>query len=294
MKTKAQREPKAESHKPSASLSKLSASPKGLSRLRLDLAFVGTGFCGWQSQVKGTTVQGLLDVALQAIGHRGSRAVGCSRTDSGVHARLFTAHVDTGLERPLSAVLNGLNANLPPQVRIYRASRAPQGFHARYASTLKRYRYHLYRGKVIPPAVEPFVWAWRGELVEESLREAAALFPGEHDFAALTTADGRERNTLRTISECRWEERGPLFVLHVAGPSFLHRMVRCMGGAMIAAGTGRMTIPEIRSALAAKPGGPQIPALPAQGLTLWDVEYGGFPDPADGAGEIPESLLFPL
>jgi len=278
---------KAESHK-------LRACPQGLTRLRLDLAFVGTGLCGWQSQAKGITVQGLVDGALRAIGHRGPRAVGCSRTDSGVHARLFTAHADTDFDRPLAAVLNGLNANLPPHVRVYRVSLAPHGFHARYSSTLKRYRYHLYRDRVVPPSVEPFVWPWHGRIDEGALRDTGDLFGGEHDFAAFTTADGRERNTRRTIAECRWEERGPLLVLHVSGPSFLHRMVRCMGGAMVAAGTGRLPLSAVRSALAGKPAAPQISALPAQGLVLWDVEYGGFPDPANGAGQIPRGSLFPL
>ena len=287
MKKKVQKKLTAESHK-------LTASPKGVARLRLDLAFVGTGLCGWQSQAKGSTVQGLVDGALRAIGHRGPKTVGCSRTDSGVHARLFTAHADAEFDRPFAAVLNGLNANLPPHVRVYRVSLAPHGFHARYSSTLKRYRYHLYRERVVPPSLEPFVWPWHGRLDAGALRDAVDLFVGEHDFAALTTADGRERNTRRTITECRWEERGPLLVLHVSGPSFLHRMVRCMGGAMVAVGTGRLPLSAVRSALAGKPAAPQISALPAQGLVLWDVEYAAHPEPAGEAGAIPEEPIFPL
>jgi len=294
MKRRVQPKLKAESHKLTASLEKPKAAQAGCARLRLDLAFVGTQLCGWQSQARGTTVQGLVDGALRAIGHAGARTVGCSRTDSGVHARLFTAHVETDLDRALGAVLNGLNANLPPQVRVYRVSRPAQGFHARYSCTLKRYRYHLYTGGTVPPSIEPFVWPWHGRIGEEALRESAELFVGEHDFAALTTADGRERNTQRTLTECRWEDRGPLLVLHVTGRSFLHRMVRCMAGAMVAAGTGRVSLPALRSALAGDCTGPQIPALPAQGLTLWEVEYPGEGPEPESAGEIPDGPIFPL
>lgn len=263
-------------------------------RHRLDLAFAGTGLRGWQAQSRGTTVQGLVDGALRAVGHRGPRAVGCSRTDAGVHARLFTAHVDLSLERPLPALLKGLNANLPPEVRVYRVSRVPEDFHARYACLEKTYRYHLHRGPVVPPFLAPYVWCWQGPLDTGAMEEAAALFLGEHDFAALTTADGRERNTRRTVTRCRLEARGDLLVLEVAGPSFLHRMVRCMAGLLVAVGTGRLTGADVAGVLKRGRADFQIPALPAQGLVLWEARYGSEMAGSPSAGEIPARGLFPL
>ena len=258
------------------------------------MAFVGTGLAGWQAQARGTTVQGLVDEALKAIGHRGARVVGCSRTDAGVHARLFTAHVDASMDRPLEAVLKGLNANLPPQVRIYRVHRVPGDFHARHSCSGKSYRYHLFTAGVVPPHLAPYVWAWQGPLDGAAMERAARAFVGEHDFSALTTREGRERNTRRSVTQCGWERRGSLLVLHVAGPSFLHRMVRCMGGAMVAAGTGRLVVEEIQRALAGDLSGPQIPALPAQGLALWEVRFEGAPAPTETAGTLPDTPLFPL
>jgi len=270
------------------------ARPAGGRRLRLDLAFTGTPFKGWQAQARGTTVQGLVDRALGAIDHRGPKVVGCSRTDSGVHARIFTAHVETPLQRPLAAILKGLNANLPAEVRVYRAGWAPADFHARYSCAGKAYRYHLYVGPVVPPAVAPYVWQWVGSLDLPAMRAACGEFVGERDFAAFTTADGREKNTLRTITQCRWEERGPLLVLHVSGLSFLHRMVRCMVGSLVAVGTGRLTRGDLTRALSGRTDGPQIPALPAQGLTLWRVDYPPSMEPHDLYGAFPEEPVFPL
>lgn len=235
-----------------------------------------------------------MDGALRAVGHRGPRAVGCSRTDAGVHARLFTAHVDLSLERPLPALLKGLNANLPPSVRVYRLSRVPDSFHARYACLEKTYRYHLHRGPVVPPFLAPYVWCWQGPLDTEAMAEAASLFLGEHDFAALTTADGRNRNTVRRVNRCRLARRGDLLVLEVAGPSFLHRMVRCMGGLLVAVGTGRITGAEVAGVLQSGRAGFQIPALPAQGLVLWEVRYPPAAEGGPSAGEVPARSLFPL
>lgn len=273
----------------------LSGPPRrDLRRLRLDLGFLGTAYRGWQAQARGTTVQGLMDGALRAIDHRGGNILGCSRTDSGVHALRFTAHVDTGLDRPLAAILKGLNANLPHDVRTFRAGWAPQEFHARYASTGKEYRYHLYGGTVVSPALAPFVWQWHGSLDFGAMQSAAPMFLGEHDFAAFTTADGREKNTVRTVTECRWERRGPLFVLHIRGPSFLHRMVRCIVGLLVAVGSSRLDEKDLRTALSGSLDGPQIPALPAQGLTLWKVDYPRGMEPTDAFGEFPQGAEFPV
>lgn len=266
----------------------------GQRRLRLDLSFLGTRFKGWQSQTRGVTVQDVFDDALRKIAHRGARVLGCSRTDAGVHARRFAAHVETSLDRPLPAILKGLNANLPPEVRVYRAGWASADFHARYSSTGKAYRYHLYEALVLPPALAPFVWQWHGELDEAAMADAARLFLGEHDFSAFTTGDGREKNTLRTVSECRWERRGPLLVLHVSGPSFLHRMVRCIAGMLVAVGSGRLSQADVRHALSGALDGPQIPALPAQGLTLWRVDYPKNLEPSEVAGSYPEGPELPV
>ena len=263
-------------------------------RLRLDLAFDGTGLSGWQSQRGDTTLQDLLDDALCAIGHEGTRIVGCSRTDAGVHARAFAAHVDTNLDRPGEALLNGLNAHLPPSVRVYRVGTAGAGFHARYSCTGKTYRYHLYRDPVVPPFLSPWVLRWKGRLDTGIMERASRVFTGEHDFALFTTAYGRTRNTVRTVTECRIEERGPLLVLHVSGVSFLHRMVRLIGGALMAAGTGRLDIERIPAMLRGVEPGLQIPALPARGLVLWNVEYPSDVEPAGAAGGLPAEAGFPL
>lgn len=266
----------------------------GLRRLRLDLGFLGSAYRGWQAQSRGTTVQDLVDEALKRIDHKGGRVVGCSRTDSGVHALRFTAHVDTALARPLPAILKGLNSNLPHDVRIFRVGWACTDFHARYKSNGKAYRYHLYLGPVVPPALFPFVWQWHGELDAPAMDRSAAAILGEHDFSAMTTADGREKNTRRTVTECRWERRGPLLVLHVAGLSFLHRMVRCIAGLLVAVGNGRLGERDVLHALTGAMDGPQIPALPAQGLALWSVEYPAKMEPAESYGRYPDGPLFPV
>jgi tRNA pseudouridine38-40 synthase len=168
--------------------------------------------------------------------------------------------------------MKGLNTALPPEIRVYRAAEVPSEFHARYACTGKTYRYFLHMGPVVPPPLAPFVWMWQGPLEERAMAEAAGLFLGEHDFSAFTTAEGRERNIRRTLTACGLERRGPLLVLTVEGPSFLHRMVRCIAGAITAAGTGRLERRHLSAALAGDTS-VLLHALPSQALHLWEVWY---------------------
>ena len=243
-------------------------------RLKLDLSFVGTGLHGWQSQAKGNTGHDELASALRSIQAGASSLTGCSRTDSGVHARRFCAHVDVSKQRPCEQILKGLNAALPPGMRVHKVSAISSDFHARFGCEGKTYKYFLYLGPVAPPALAPYLWAWQGKLDAAKLSEAASLFEGTHDFSLFTTADGRERNTTRQVKLCRAERSGDFLVIIVEGPSFLHRMVRCIAGALVAAGSGKMGEDELSAALSGKRGNAVIHALPAQGLHLWEVRYG--------------------
>jgi len=242
-------------------------------RLKLDLSFVGTRFRGWQSQAKGKTGQDALEAAFRSIQIGASKPAGCSRTDSGVHARRFCAHADVTLRRSCEQVAKGLNAELPSEIRVHRVSAVSSEFHARYACEGKTYKYFLYLEPVAPPALAPYLWVWQGPLDIARMAKAAFVFEGEHDFSLFTTAEGRERQTTRAIASCRAEQRGPLCVITVEGPSFLHRMVRCIAGALAAIGSGRLSEAELRLALQGKAGGTVIHALPSQALHLWDVRY---------------------
>ena len=76
-------------------------------RLRLELAYLGTFFEGWQVQapreggVRPRTLQGVLEYSLKEIFGEEIRVHGAGRTDSGVHADAQVAHVDLPEGAPL-------------------------------------------------------------------------------------------------------------------------------------------------------------------------------------------------
>jgi tRNA pseudouridine38-40 synthase len=66
----------------------------GLVRLRLDLAYDGTGFAGWAVQPAQRTVQGTVEAALTVVLRHPVRLTVAGRTDAGVHATGQVAHAD--------------------------------------------------------------------------------------------------------------------------------------------------------------------------------------------------------
>ena len=62
-------------------------------KLLLTVAYNGANYCGYQVQPNGVTVQEMLNKAAESLFGFPCDIVGCSRTDSGVHARGFCATV---------------------------------------------------------------------------------------------------------------------------------------------------------------------------------------------------------
>lgn len=66
-----------------------------MGRVRLDIEYDGTAYCGWQRQLNGTSIQELLETALNRITGESAVVHGSGRTDAGVHALCQVAHFDT-------------------------------------------------------------------------------------------------------------------------------------------------------------------------------------------------------
>ena len=64
-------------------------------RVLLKISYLGTNYHGWQVQPNGITVQETLQDALEKLYQSRPALTGCSRTDSGVHAKEFYCHFDT-------------------------------------------------------------------------------------------------------------------------------------------------------------------------------------------------------
>ena len=64
-------------------------------RYQILIEYVGTNFVGWQIQLKGISIQKLIQNKLSKILKEKILLVGSGRTDSGVHAIEQSAHFDS-------------------------------------------------------------------------------------------------------------------------------------------------------------------------------------------------------
>lgn len=252
-------------------------------KVRLLVAYDGTAFRGWQSQRGGDTVQDTLESAVAGI--LGERAIihGSGRTDAGVHALGQTAHFEIpedrlrtlGRMREAGRWMAALNASLPPELRILRATRAAPGFHARFSASGKIYRYALWHAPVLPPHLHRRAWHLHGDLDRGVIRDLARLVRGTHDFRGFCADSGSlPGSTVRTIRRISVAERGAGISITFEGNGFLYRMVRMLVGGMVRVAQGKDTDEAFARRLAAGEPWPTPAMAAAGGLYLVKVLYG--------------------
>jgi tRNA pseudouridine38-40 synthase len=244
-------------------------------RLKLTVAYDGSGFGGWQSQSHRNTIQDQLERAFQRVTSKELRIHGAGRTDAGVHAFAQCAHVDLADRRLSSAKwIAALNANLPPTIRIMRCAYVPQSFHARHSAKSKLYRYRIWAAQVLPPLEFERAWHVASPLNLSLIKAAARKFIGSHDFAGFAANRGKPvENTVRTINSVRIRKEGPCITIDFEGDGFLYKMVRLMVGTLVQCGLGKMRADEIISRLNSAPPNATGYAAPAAGLFLLRVRY---------------------
>jgi tRNA pseudouridine38-40 synthase len=250
----------------------------GLVRLRIDLGYDGTGFAGWATQPGQRTVQGQLEGALATVLRLPAVRVTCAgRTDTGVHARGQVAHADipTGAyDGDAAALARRLVGVLPPDLGIRAVAPAPPGFDARFSALWRRYAYRVSDHPLGPdPLRRHDVLSHRRPLDVDAMAAAAGALLGQHDFAAFCRR--REgATTVRSLLELAWtREADGLVVARVVADAFCHNMVRALVGASLTVGEGRRAVSWPARVLAGRERLPDVPVVPARGLTLEEVGY---------------------
>jgi len=238
-------------------------------RIRIDLAYDGGGFHGWQIQPGLPTIQGVLEQIVSEIEGQPVHVAGSGRTDAGVHALRQVAAFTLTNPIPLANLRKAINRLLPPAIRVLSAEEVHAHFHPRFEAKAKTYEYRIQRAEVCSPFEWPYVHHYPYPLREDRMGELAGVFEGEHDFTAFAAADERDlegASKVRTVWASHLARQGDLLVYRIRGSGFLKHMVRNIVGTLVEAGRGNLTdltaLPQRCGATA-----------PAKGLFLVNVEY---------------------
>lgn len=237
------------------------------------IAYEGTNYAGFQRQLNGTTIQGILEANLSQILNSQVTIIGSGRTDAGVHARGQVVNFRTVNQIPAPKIHKALNSLLPEDILVKSVIETDLEFHARYAAKCKTYSYSIYNDQLRPLFERNFVYYYRHQLDLNKMKQAIDLIVGKHDFKCFRAAGSSVTNTIRTIRFCRLEQNGPLIKLTINADGFLYHMVRNIVGTLILVGTDKLSVAKFQIILEERDRKIAGPTAPAQGLCLEEVFY---------------------
>ena len=251
-------------------------------KILLHLSFLGTAYCGYQIQPNGVTVQQKLNEATKALFGFDCDIVGCSRTDSGVHANHFCATVTQKGKPylpttiPTERIPLAIAQFLPDDISVFRAESVDESFHPRYDVKYKEYVYRIWNRAEKDPFVAGRSWHYPKPISDKALNDmslAAKSFCGKHDFSSYMAADSKIKDTVRTIYEAEITKNGHMIEFRVCADGFLYNMVRILTGTLISVAEGKLAPEDIEKVTASCDRKNAGITVPPQGLFLNKVVY---------------------
>lgn len=241
---------------------------------KMTVEYDGTAYCGWQRQDNGTSIQQLLEEAIEKITGQKVPVIGSGRTDAGVHAlnQVGSFRCDTKL--PVHKIFLGVNSVLPPDIVVKKLEERADDFHALRDAKSKIYVYKIYNQKLRPALGRHYFWHVRYPLDIPKMKIAAKCLLGTHDFSCFCATGTDVKDRVRTIVdiEIKTGEEG-LIEIKVESHGFLKYMVRNIIGTLVDVGRGKREPEEMKLIIESKNRNIAGATAPACGLFLKEVKY---------------------
>lgn len=236
-------------------------------RFSLLLEYEGKAFRGWQKQGEAgiRTVQGvLLERAAEVFGRQDCEVQGNGRTDAGVHALAYTAHLEVVTALTAPEIQAALNRQLPKDLAIRQVWPVDSRFHARHHCLGRSYLYQIAEGQ--RAFSKRYAWSLEEDLDLSLMEETAAVFVGMHDFVAFAERQELRHSTQVLIDTVALRRLDGLLLIRVVASHFLWHLVRRLVGTLAAVGSGRLTIDEVKAMLTGGQANSPPWMAPAHGL----------------------------
>lgn len=246
------------------------------------IQYLGLRYHGWQKQPGVKTIQGTLEKAFRyVLGHDDFTILGASRTDAEVSCNCGA--FELFLKHKISPdLLSILNSFLPSDVRLLGFEPVSLTFNIIQDVAWKEYHYHFSVGKKFHPFVAGNLSYFQGTPDLDMVKKGAKLFIGKHDFRRFCAIDKVTDDYVREVLESEILQHvqagtglipESAFTFSVKGKGFLRYQVRIMMGALMDLGFGKITMEDLKNALASDQISPISVAVPSNGLVLEKVEF---------------------
>lgn len=236
------------------------------------LSYDGSGYCGWQVQPNGLSVQAALEQSLALLLRVPTPITGAGRTDAGVHAKLMVAHFDAMQSVDTFWLTQKLNSVLPKDIAVFKILEVQNDAHARFDALRRTYEYWM------TPVKSPFnrQWACRyyAPMDYDRMNEACKLLMDYTDFTSFSKLHTDVKTNDCLIFKAEWTERADdLYVFTIQANRFLRNMVRAITGTLIEVGKGKLSYEGFREVIEKKDRCAAGSSMPAHALYLTGIEY---------------------
>jgi tRNA pseudouridine38-40 synthase len=255
-----------------------------MKKIKLLIEYDGTAYHGWQIQKSRPTIQNILEEHILKVTGENSKVTGASRTDAGVHALNQVAAFKTHSMLEPEIIQKALNATLPYDIRISKASEVNDEFHPRYDARKKSYFYIIANERVSSAFLYRYTWIVQQTLNRAFMKKAAPILIGTHDFSSFQGARSNVKNPVREVFSLNIEDlrgidfmsarlKGNFLKIRIEANGFLRHMVRNIVGTLVEVGRGRILSHETQNILESRDRRRAGPTAPAQGLFLEKIIY---------------------
>lgn len=242
-----------------------------MNRYFIRLSYDGSAYHGWQVQDNAVSVQGELLENLTKILGSNIEIVGCGRTDAGVHAKNFIAHLDTDKGIDTDLIKYKLNGMLSDGIAIHDVYVVDKDLHARFSAKSRSYRYYITKEK--NPFNSSYAYWLNKPIDVNKMNEACLKLIGEQDFSSFSRSRTQVKTFICNVTEAYWTENGNDLVFYIKANRFLRNMVRAIVGTCLEIGLGRKDLSYMDEVIKAKDRRKAGTSAPGHGLFLEEIVY---------------------
>ena len=239
-------------------------------RYFIDISYDGSNYHGWQIQPNADTVQNQINLAFSTILNEEINVLGAGRTDTGVHAKKMIAHFDTNQTIDFEKFKYRINGFLKNDISLNDIYKVKEEAHARFSATSRTYEYCVSRIKN-PFSVNSYFLT--KNLDVESMKKACEFLLGNHDYTSFAKLHSENYTNNCEVYIANWKEDENLLIFTIKANRFLRNMVRAIVGTLIEVGEGKISFSDIETILLLKDRAKAGYSVPANGLSLIDIEY---------------------
>ena len=244
-------------------------------RYQILIEYVGTGFIGWQSQLKGKSVQKTIENSLKKILKEKISVVGQGRLDAGVHAISQSAHFDTKNKiLDINRFLKRLNFLVNKSfISILSIKKRNEKFHSRYSAKARIYKYIILNRESSPTINKNRVWHIKKKINLENIKKGAKFLIGKKDFSTFRASSCSAKSPIRTLEKVNILKKKNQIFIEFRSRSFLQTQVRSMVGCLKYLGEGKWDLKKFKNVTLSKKRIFCAPPAPPSGLFLKKVIY---------------------